>query len=255
MNNLTLERFQKIIDNLKNGIKITEEVKYIFNEIKSDDGKIQSFLLEFLNKIIDSKNYNVQIMGLINEFMSDRINIQDLSYKLFNEGKTGYSEFDDLYDKSLIVHDNLKRGLNDYIYPYKSPQFHHLNNDESILEKMIRVIFEFTRGDENNIRGVCFDYCLFLTALDIIKEKKTDFIIMCGIGTNGENSYFIARNNGLYDIIDPFNGIYTTFKDYDIRGVESVIIPDGENIIKPECEQNNSQTVYESWFNAKYGTR
>ena len=69
MNNLTLERFQKIIDNLKNGIKITEEVKYIFNEIKSDDGKIQSFLLEFLNKIIDSKNYNVQIMGLINEFM------------------------------------------------------------------------------------------------------------------------------------------------------------------------------------------
>ena len=194
-------------------------------------------------------------MGLINEFMSDRINIQDLSYKLFNEGKMGYSEFDDLYDKSLIVHDNLKRGLNDYIYPYKSPQFHHLNNDESILEKMIRVIFEFTRGDENNIRGVCFDYCLFLTALDIIKEKKTDFIIMCGIGTNGENSYFIARNNGLYDIIDPFNGIYTTFKDYDIRGVESVIIPDAENIIKPECEQNNSQTVYESWFNAKYGTR
>ena len=160
-----------------------------------------------------------------------------------------------MYDKSLIVHDNLKRGLNDYIYPYKSPQFHHLNNDESILEKMIRVIFEFTRGDENNIRGVCFDYCLFLTALDIIKEKKTDFIIMCGIGTNGENSYFIARNNGLYDIIDPFNGIYTTFKDYDIRGVESVIIPDAENIIKPECEQNNSQTVYESWFNAKYGTR
>ena len=78
---------------------------------------------------------------------------------------------------------------------------------------------------------------------------------MCGIGTNGENSYFIARNNGLYDIIDPFNGIYTTFKDYDIRGVESVIIPDAENIIKPECEQNNSQTVYESWFNAKYGTR
>lgn len=194
-------------------------------------------------------------MGLINEFMSDRINIQDLSYKLFNEGKTGYSEFDDLHDKSLIVHDNLKRGLNDYIYPYKRAQFHHLNNDESILEKMIRVIFEFTRGDENNIRGVCFDYCLFLTALDIIKEKKTDFIIMCGIETNGEHNYFIVKNNGLYDIIDPFNGIYTTFKDYDIRGVESVIIPDAENIIKPECEQNNSQTVYESWFNAKYETR
>ena len=109
MSNLTSERFRHIIDNLKNGIKITEEVKYIFDEIKSDESKMQSFLLEFLNKIIDSKNYNVQIMGLINEFMSDKIDIQTLSYKLFNEGKIGNSESDDLYDKSLIVHDRIKR--------------------------------------------------------------------------------------------------------------------------------------------------
>lgn len=247
MSNLTSERFRHIIDNLKNGIKITEEVKYIFDEIKSDESKMQSFLLEFLNKIIDSKNYNVQIMGLINEFMSDKIDIQTLSYKLFNEGKIGYSELDDLYDKSLIVHDNLKRGLKDYIYPYKKAQFYHLRNEESIFEKMIRVLFEFTREDEKNTRGVCFDYCLFLTALDIIKEKKTDFIIMNGIETNGENNYFIVRNNSSCDVIDPFNGIYTTINNYNIKGVESIIIPDAKSIIKPECNQNNFQALH--YFN------
>ena len=71
---------------------------------------------------------------------------------------------------------------------------------------------------------------------------------MNGIETNCENNYFIVRNNSSCDVIDPFNGIYTTINNYNIKGVESIIIPDAKSIIKPECNQNNVKTSHRKYI-------
>lgn len=232
---ITDELFNSIIIKLKNGEQISREMSEVLLMIKTDENVAQAFLLEFLNKIIESGNYNVQIMKIISDFLSNRIDIKTLSYKLFNEGKTGYGLNDDLYDKSLILHDNYKRGLRCYIYPYSKAQFYHYKDTESIIEKMLRVLFEFTRVDEPYLRGVCFDYCMFLCALDIIKRNRTDFIIECGITLSGEIHWFIVKNNS--EVLDSFNGIYTDLNRYKIKGVISEIIPVGRNLTAPDNDQ------------------
>lgn len=226
------EMFKNIIFKLKNGEKISTDMSEILSMIKVGNDVAQKFLLEFLNKILESKNYNDKVMNVINDFLSDKIDISTLSYKLFNEGKIGYEEYDDLFDESLILHDNLKRGMKDYIYRYNRPQFYYHN--ESNFEKMIRVLFEFTRGDEPYLRGVCFDYCMFLSALDIAKHKNTDFIIMCGVDTSREINYFLVRKNGNSEVLDPYNGVYTDIKNYKVRGILGSITLDSENLTEYE---------------------
>lgn len=186
---ITDELFCQIISKLKNGELISSEMSRVFEIFSDNENLAYSFLKEFLDKIKDSNNYNSEIMNIIDNFLNGTISIKDLSYKIFNDGKTGYTEFDGLMDRSLIRHDNIKRGLCKYIYPYKTSQFYHFRNHESYFEKMIRVLFEFTRGDEPYLRGVCFDYCLFLCALDMVRNNKTDFIIKCAIETEGINFF------------------------------------------------------------------
>lgn len=235
---MTDEIFEEIILKLKSGKLISEETKEILKAIKFDESAPQRFLLDFLNRIIRTQKYNVKIVELIEEFLSGKIDIKTMSYKLFNEGKKGYGEFCDIYDESLIRHDNLKRGLCDYIYPYEKPQFYHFAASESIFEKMIRTIFEFTRGDEPYPRGVCFDYCMFLCALDIIKEGRTRYTITCGIEKNGAINYFISDQS---EVIDPFNGIYTSIDNYEINGSVNTIIPNGVGLTMNERNEEVGQ--------------
>ena len=174
---MTNEIFKKIIVNLKNGDRITDETAYLLSEIALDESEVQRIFLDFIRKIIDTNNYNKEVMKIIQEFLSGNIDLKTASFRIFNAGKTGNSEFDDLSDKSLILPDNLKRGLNDFNYPYKKAQFYHFSSEESIFDKMLRVLFEFTRGDEQYLRGVCFDYCLFLSALDIMKNNELYYLL------------------------------------------------------------------------------
>lgn len=220
---ITDELFSQIISKLKNGELISSEMSIVFELFSDDENLAYRFLKEFLDKIKDSNNYNSEIMNLIDNFLNGTICIKELSFGLFNAGKTGYTEFDDLKDRSLIRHDNIKLGLCDYIYPYKTPQFSSIYN-ESYFEKMIRVLFEFTRGDEPYLRGVCIDYCLFLCALDMVKNNKTDFIIKCAIENEGGNNYFIQRQNEEEEILDPFNGIYTVSSEYMNSGIVLVVL-------------------------------
>lgn len=149
---MTDELFNKIILNLKSGKPISADVDEILDMIRKDENTMQFFLSTFLYKIIESNKYSKEVISIVNDYLSGRIDIKTLSYKLFNEGKTGYSEYDDIYDKSLIVHDNIKRGLRDYIYQYKKAQFYHFRENETLFEKMLRVLFEFTRDDEPYLR-------------------------------------------------------------------------------------------------------
>ena len=117
------DKFNRIIFNLKTGKRISNEVIEMIELIKQDESMLQFFLSTFLYKIIESNEYNKEVVMVINDYLLGRITIEMLSYKLFNHGKVGYSELDDLYDKSLIVHDNIKRGIKDYKYQYINAQF------------------------------------------------------------------------------------------------------------------------------------
>lgn len=228
---ITKELFDSICIKLRNGELISGDVSEILQNIETNENYAQVYLIEFLNRIVENNSYNVKIMNVINSYLDGEIDINTLSYKLFNEGKKGYEEWDDLFDESLILHDNCKRGLIDYIYPYKKAQFYHFEEGETIFEKMIRVLFEFTRGDDPYIRGVCFDYCIFLAALNILKEGKTDFIIVCGIEPDGPN-YFILRSNKKPEILDPFNGVYINDMDkYKCKVINHYIVPTGKNLV------------------------
>lgn len=239
---MTDELFNKIILNLKSGKPISADVDEILDMIRKDENTMQFFLSTFLYKIIESNKYSKEVISIVNDYLSGRIDIKTLSYKLFNEGKTGYSEYDDMYDKSLIVHDNIKRGLRDYIYQYKKAQFYHFRENETLFEKMLRVLFEFTRDDEPYLRGVCFDYCMFLTALNIIKEKESSFIIVDGIESNGEHNWLIINNDGDKTVLDPFNGIYTRLEDYKvIKGIISVMQTDAKNLTGCELGKSVSE--------------
>lgn len=232
------DKFNRIIFNLKTGKRISNEVIEMIELIKQDERMLQFFLSTFLYKIIESNEYNKEVVMVINDYLLGRITIEMLSYKLFNHGKVGYSELDDLYDKSLIVHDNIKRGIKDYKYQYINAQFYHFINDETIFEKMIRVLYEFTRNDEPYLRGVCFDYCIFLTSLNIIKEKETKFVIFNGIEDEGTTNWFIINNENDKTVLDPFNGIYTKLEDYKVvKGVVSVIPTDVEYLMGCEVGQ------------------
>ena len=232
------DKFNRIIFNLKTGKRISNEVIEMIELIKQDERMLQFFLSTFLYKIIESNEYNKEVVMVINDYLLGRITIEMLSYKLFNHGKVGYSELDDLYDKSLIVHDNIKRGIKDYKYQYINAQFYHFINNETIFEKMIRVLYEFTRNDEPYLRGVCFDYCIFLTSLNIIKEKETKFVIFNGIEDEGTTNWFIINNENDKTVLDPFNGIYTKLEDYKVvKGVVSVIPTDVEYLMGCEVGQ------------------
>lgn len=232
------DKFNRIIFNLKTGKRISNEVIEMIELIKQDESMLQFFLSAFLYKIIESNEYNKEVIMVINDYLLERITIEMLSYKLFNHGKVGYSELDDLYDKSLIVHDNIKRGIKDYKYQYINAQFYHFINNETIFEKMIRVLYEFTRNDEPYLRGVCFDYCIFLTSLNIIKEKETKFVIFNGIEDEGTTNWFIINNENDKTVLDPFNGIYTKLEDYKVvKGVVSVIPTDVEYLMGCEVGQ------------------
>ena len=237
------ELFKNIILKLRNGQPISSEMSDVLDRIKSNSKYAQEFLLDFLDKIIEIGEYNAEVMRIIGEFLSGTIDMEEFSYKLFNAGKVGYDEFDDISDESLIRHDNIKRGLHDYIYPFSTAQFYHPISDESIFEKMIRTIFEFTRDDEPYLRGVCYDYCLFLCALDIMKNGSTKYTMRCGIERGRGVNWFMHDGS---KVVDPFNGIYTDDKKYKISCVREIITPFGDNLIKKAIIAHENSTLSSS---------
>ena len=141
---------------------------------------------------------NSETFAMIEKYFSSQMSLQQLSQETFL--------------KKVVVDQDKRDG--------HQPQFRH-KQDETFLDEIFRVIYEFTRNDLVKPKGVCFDFCLFITGLSIAKKDIRQIYIWNSIEkSSGENNFilFCVEDNNVV-VYDPFNGVYLPLEKYDIASV------------------------------------
>ena len=190
--------FEEIVDTLKAGNSIsliTEETKL---NIKNGIWNISEVILKFIEYL--KSNYcndnNSNTFEIITKYLEGRLFLHEMADIIF-------------LNKIIIDQDKREGGQG---------QFRH-NTNESLFDKMFRTIYEFTRSDTNEPKGVCFDFCLFIFALSTARKDKKELYLWNSIeNESGENNYvlFGVDNNDKVMVYDPFNGIYLSPDKYNM---------------------------------------
>lgn len=192
--------FETIISNLKEKNSISETTKEIKLNISNGSLNISDIILAYIKYL--KSNYlnenNADIFAMIEKYFSNQMSLQQLSQETFL--------------KKVVVDQDKRDG--------HQAQFRH-KPDETFLDEIFRVIYEFTRNDLIKPKGVCFDFCLFITGLSIAKNDKRKIYIWNSIEkSSGENNFIlfcVEENNVL--VYDPFNSVYLPLDKYDIANV------------------------------------
>ena len=206
--------FEAIINNLREGKSINEvtsEMKLNISNRNLDTSDIILAFIKYLKSIyLNEKNF--ETFSIIEKYFNNQVSLQQLSQETFL--------------KKVVVDQDKRDG--------HQPQFRH-NQDETFLDEIFRVIYEFTRNDLVMPKGVCYDFCLFITGLSIAKKDKRQIYIWNSIEkSSGENNFilFCVEEDNVI-VYDPFNGVYLPLKKYDIANVGFKLIElDSSNILK-----------------------
>lgn len=192
--------FETIINNLREGNSISEVTNEIKLNISNGNLNTPDIILAFIKYL--KSNYlnekNSETFAMIEKYFSNQMSLQQLSQETFL--------------KKVVVDQDKRDG--------HQPQFRH-KLDETFLDKIFRVIYEFTRNDLKKPKGVCFDFCLFITGLSIAKKDRRQIYIWNSIEkSSGENNFilFCVEENNVI-VYDPFNGVYLPLEKYDIASV------------------------------------
>ena len=192
--------FETIINNLREGNSISEVTNEIKLNISNGNLNTPDIILAFIKYL--KSNYlnekNSETFAMIEKYFSNQMSLQQLSQETFL--------------KKVVVDQDKRDG--------HQPQFRH-NPDETFLDEIFRVIYEFTRNDLVKPKGVCFDFCLFITGLSIAKKDRRQIYIWNSIEkSSGENNFilFCVEDNNVV-VYDPFNGVYLPLEKYDIASV------------------------------------
>ena len=192
--------FETIINNLREGNSISEVTNEIKLNISNGNLNTPDIILAFIKYL--KSNYlnekNSETFAMIEKYFSNQMSLQQLSQETFL--------------KKVVVDQDKRDG--------HQPQFRH-KLDETFLDKIFRVIYEFTRNDLVKPKGVCFDFCLFITGLSIAKKDRRQIYIWNSIEkSSGENNFilFCVEENNVI-VYDPFNGVYLPLEKYDIASV------------------------------------
>lgn len=206
--------FEIIINNLRDGNSISEITNDIKLVISNGNLKTSDIILAFIQYL--NSNYlnenNSETFKAIESYISNQVSLEKLSQELFL--------------KKVVVDQDKRDG--------HQPQFRH-KPDETFLDEIFRVIFEFTRNDITKPKGVCFDFCLFITGLSIAKKDQRKIYIWNSIErSSGENNFILFCEEGENVLVyDPFNGVYLPIEKYDIAGVGFRLIElNDANILK-----------------------
>ena len=189
--------FPKIVDSLQKGDSIESITRDIKNNLANGDLDLSTIILEYLqylNQHFHNKN-NSNSFEIINNYLRGNYTLKEMSSRLF-------------INQITIDHDK-REG--------HSGQFYHHKN-EAFLDKIFRIIYEFTRNDIKRPKGVCFDFCLFLFGLSVAKNDKNKFYIWNSIeNKSGENNYILfgIDNNDIM-VYDPFNRLYLSPFEYNL---------------------------------------
>ena len=206
--------FEAIINNLREGKSINEvtsEMKLNISNRNLDTSDIILAFIKYLKSIyLNEKNF--ETFSIIEKYFNNQVSLQQLSQETFL--------------KKVVVDQDKRDG--------HQPQFRH-NQDETFLDEIFRVIYEFTRNDLVMPKGVCYDFCLFITGLSIAKKDKRQIYIWNSIEkSSGENNFilFCVEEDNVI-VYDPFNGVYLPLEKYDIANVGFKLIElDSSNILK-----------------------
>ena len=192
--------FETIINNLREGNSISEVTNEIKLNISNGNLNTPDIILAFIKYL--KSNYlnekNSETFAMIEKYFSNQMSLQQLSQETFL--------------KKVVVDQDKRDG--------HQPQFRH-KQDETFLDEIFRVIYEFTRNDLVKPKGVCFDFCLFITGLSIAKKDRRQIYIWNSIEkSSGENNFilFCVEENNVI-VYDPFNGVYLPLEKYDIASV------------------------------------
>lgn len=206
--------FEVIINNLREGNsikKVTNEIKLNISNGNLDTSDIILAFIKYLkSKYLNKNNYG--IFSMIENYFNNQVSLQQLSQETFL--------------KKVVVDQDKRDG--------HQPQFRH-NLDETFLDEIFRVIYEFTRNDLVTPKGVCYDFCLFIAGLSIAKKDKRQIYIWNSIEKkSGENNFilFCVEEDNVI-VYDPFNGVYLPLEKYGIAYVGFKLIElDSNNILK-----------------------
>lgn len=206
--------FKTIINNLRDGNSISEVTNEIKLNIFNGNLNTSDIILAFIKYL--RSNYlnenNSETFAMIERYFSNQVTLQQLSQETFL--------------KKIVVDQDKRDG--------HQPQFRH-KPDETFLDEIFRVIYEFTRNDIVKPKGVCFDFCLFITGLSIAKKDKRQIYMWNSIEkSSGENNFilFCVEENNV-TVYDPFNGVYLSLEKYDIAYVGFKLIElDNSSILK-----------------------
>ena len=192
--------FETIINNLRDGNSISEVTNEIKLNISNGNLNTPDIILAFIKYL--KSNYlnekNSETFAMIEKYFSSQMSLQQLSQETFL--------------KKVVVDQDKRDG--------HQPQFRH-KQEETFLDEIFRVIYEFTRNDLVKPKGVCFDFCLFITGLSIAKKDRRQIYIWNSIEkSSGENNFilFCVEDNNVV-VYDPFNGVYLPLEKYDIASV------------------------------------
>lgn len=210
--------FETIINNLREGKSINEVTKQIKLNISNRSLDTSNIILAFIKYLKSnySNENNSATFSMIEKYLNNQISLQHLSQEIFL--------------KKIVV-DQDKRD-------FHQGQFHH-NSDETFLDEIFRVIYEFTRNDLIVPKGVCYDFCLFIAGLSIAKNDKRQIYMWNSIEKiSGENNFilFCVEEDNVI-AYDPFNGIYISLEKYDIANVGFKLIKlDNSSILTESIE-------------------
>ena len=192
--------FEKIVNNLKDRSSInvvTDEIRNnISKGIFNTSDVISAFIKYLKSNYLNENNY--EMFAMIEDYYSDQISLLQLSQETFS--------------KKVMIDEDKRDG-----HP---AQFRHML-DETFLDKIFRVIYEFTRNDLERPKGVCFDFCLFIAGLSIAKKDKRQIYMWNSIEkSSGENNFvlFCVEDDNV-TVYDPFNELYLPIEKYDIANV------------------------------------
>lgn len=210
--------FEAIINNLREGKSISEVTKKIKLNISNKIMDTSNIILAFIKYL--KTNYlnenNSAIFSMIEKYFDNQISLQELSQETFL--------------KRVLVDQDKRDG--------HQAQFRHAKN-ETFLDEIFRVIYEFTRNDLIVPKGVCYDFCLFIAGLSVAKNGKKQVYIWNSIEkVSGENNFilFCVEEDGVI-VYDPFNGIYMPLEKYDVANVGFKLIKlDNSNILTGSME-------------------
>lgn len=206
--------FEEIIKNLREDKSISTSTRELKENIQNGNISISDVLLSFIKylKVINLNEKNSKTFETIDNYFNNEISLIDLSKEIFL--------------KKVIVDQDKRDG--------HTPQFQY-KQDETFLDEMLRVFYEFTRSDLENPKGVCFDFCLFIGGLQVAKKESNSLYIWNSIERiSGENNYILfEKGKESVMVLDPFNERYEPVEKYNLSSVGFKLVElNKDNLLK-----------------------